>query len=370
MVGADHAGRLRPRAAGARPGPHHPQPGGGLPALPVPRRGRHQDRHQRPVHLRPRRQPLVGPLPGLRNFYVACGVMAGFSQGGGVGLALGQWISEGEPEMDVFAMGRGALRPVRDARVCARQGRGELSAALLDHLSQRRTAGGAAAEDDAGVRPPACPGRRVRRHLRPRARPLVRARGQRAGGGADLPPLQRACAVGEECRAVRGAAGLLEISNFAKYEVSGAGAGAWLGRILANPRWRGRRPPRPLAHAQPQGKAHRRLHGAKLGPGRYMVVGSGPAEAYHLRWFASNLPAKGVCVESLSASLAASPSPGPPRARCWRASPTRTSRGGVPVPVLARHGHRRLARPGGAHLIQRRARFRALGAGGLPAGAL
>jgi dimethylglycine dehydrogenase len=30
--------------------------------------------------------------------------MAGFSQGGGVGLSLAQWMVEGEPERDVFAM--------------------------------------------------------------------------------------------------------------------------------------------------------------------------------------------------------------------------------------------------------------------------
>ena len=48
--------------------------------------------------------PLVGPVPGLRNFYVACGVMAGMSQGGGVGLSLAQWIIEGEPGVDIFAM--------------------------------------------------------------------------------------------------------------------------------------------------------------------------------------------------------------------------------------------------------------------------
>ena len=48
--------------------------------------------------------PLVGPVPGLRNYWVACGVMAGFSQGGGVGLSLAQWMIEGEPGADIFGM--------------------------------------------------------------------------------------------------------------------------------------------------------------------------------------------------------------------------------------------------------------------------
>ena len=48
--------------------------------------------------------PLIGPVPGVRNYWVACGVMAGFSQGGGVGLSLAQWMIEGEPEADVYGM--------------------------------------------------------------------------------------------------------------------------------------------------------------------------------------------------------------------------------------------------------------------------
>jgi dimethylglycine dehydrogenase len=40
--------------------------------------------------------------------------------------------------------------------------------------------------------------------------------------------------VGNECRNVRDAAGLLDMSPFAKYTVSGPGAAAWLNRIFAN----------------------------------------------------------------------------------------------------------------------------------------
>src|SRR3546814_15197641 len=57
-----------------------------------------------PFTFAPDGNPLVGPVPGLHNFWCACGVMAGFSQGGGVGLMLSQWLVEGEPEMDIFAM--------------------------------------------------------------------------------------------------------------------------------------------------------------------------------------------------------------------------------------------------------------------------
>ncbi len=57
-----------------------------------------------PFTFAPDGNPLVGPVPGMRNYWSACGVMAGFSQGGGVGLMLAQWMVEGECERDTIAM--------------------------------------------------------------------------------------------------------------------------------------------------------------------------------------------------------------------------------------------------------------------------
>src|SRR3546814_2023771 len=57
-----------------------------------------------PFTFAPDGNPLIGPVRGLRNFWVACGVMAGFSQGGGVGLALANWMVEDDPGFDVWGM--------------------------------------------------------------------------------------------------------------------------------------------------------------------------------------------------------------------------------------------------------------------------
>ncbi len=57
-----------------------------------------------PFTFAPDGNPLVGPVPGMRGYWSACAVMAGFSQGGGVGKALSEWMVHGEPENDVFAM--------------------------------------------------------------------------------------------------------------------------------------------------------------------------------------------------------------------------------------------------------------------------
>ncbi|MEO8740104.1 MAG: glycine cleavage T C-terminal barrel domain-containing protein, partial [Casimicrobiaceae bacterium] len=108
--------------------------------------------------------------------------------------------------------------------------------------------------------------------------------------------------VGDECRAVRNACGLLETSSFSKYEVTGSGAIAWLERMLAN-----RLPREGRLGLSPMLNADGTLIGdftvANAGRGRYFVFGSGIAEQYHLRWFEAHLPASGVAIRGLRTEL-------------------------------------------------------------------
>jgi hypothetical protein len=57
-----------------------------------------------PFTFSPDGNPLVGPVKGLPNYWLACAVMAGFSQGGGIGLVLSRWMTENDPGQDVLAM--------------------------------------------------------------------------------------------------------------------------------------------------------------------------------------------------------------------------------------------------------------------------
>ena len=44
-------------------------------------------------------QPLIGPAPGLRNAWLACGSGFGIGEGAGAGRLLAEWIVEGQPPM-------------------------------------------------------------------------------------------------------------------------------------------------------------------------------------------------------------------------------------------------------------------------------
>ncbi|WP_245848198.1 hypothetical protein [Octadecabacter ascidiaceicola] len=47
---------------------------------------------------------LVGPVQSVPNYWLACGVMAGFLQGGGVGKTLTEWLIYGDTETDTRSM--------------------------------------------------------------------------------------------------------------------------------------------------------------------------------------------------------------------------------------------------------------------------
>ena len=94
--------------------------------------------------------PLVGPVAGKRGYWLACGVMAGFLQGGGVGKSLAEWMIHGEPEADVYGPRHRPLRRLRvEPRIYPPDDRRILRPPLRDDLSERAAARWPAAEDDA-----------------------------------------------------------------------------------------------------------------------------------------------------------------------------------------------------------------------------
>ena len=56
-----------------------------------------------PMIWSPDSNVLYGPHPDLRNYFCCNGIIPGFSQSGGMGLAAAQWIIEGESHYDMFA---------------------------------------------------------------------------------------------------------------------------------------------------------------------------------------------------------------------------------------------------------------------------
>ena len=57
-----------------------------------------------PIPYSPEGLPYIGPAHGLKNFYQCCSFSFGIAQAGGAGKTLAEWVIEGEPEWDLWAL--------------------------------------------------------------------------------------------------------------------------------------------------------------------------------------------------------------------------------------------------------------------------
>ena len=247
----------------------------------------------------PDANPIIGPVPGLRNYWVACGVMAGFSQGGGVGLSLAQWMIEGEPEADIFGMdvARYGEFASRDDYLSATVRQAYARRFVLTYPNEELPAGrpldlSAIHEDmsEAGAHFGCIWGLEV---------PLYFVSGD--PDFQETPTLKRSNAfdmIGEEVNAVRSAVGLVDITGFSRYEVSGTRSEEWLNTLLACrlPRVGGVRMAPMLA---PSGRLMGDLTVLRLADDRFWLMGSYYLQAWHMRWFNDHLPDSGVTVRNL-----------------------------------------------------------------------
>ena len=252
-----------------------------------------------PFTFAPDGNPLVGPVPGLPGYWTACAVMAGFSQGGGVGLTLAEWMVEGEPSRDVFAMD-----VARFGDYCTKS----YTRVTVTQNYQRRFAVSYPNEE----LPAGRPFRTTPAYGIWKAKNAVF--GQMYGMEAvnyiapegeepfETPSFRRSNAfpiVKEECRAVREAVGINEVHNFGKFEVTGPDAVTWLNYILAN-----RVPAIGRIALAPMLSQRGKLIGdftvTRLGEEQVQLNASYGAQAFHLRWFLEHLPETGVEVRNVS----------------------------------------------------------------------
>jgi dimethylglycine dehydrogenase len=286
-----------------------------------------------PFTFAPDGNPLVGPIRGLSNYWVATGVMAGFSQSGGVGMALANWMTGGDPGADIWGMdvarfGEWATAAYTNVKVRENYSRRwrirfpneELPAArplrttpLYERLKARGAVFGASfgLENALWFAPPGTPAEET----------ITFGRSNAHGP------------VGEEVRGVRNGLGIAEIATFGRYEVTGSGARAWLSSVLAG------RIPKPGRMAlSPMLNEPGRLIGdftvACLSETRFLVFGSGPAELYHMRWFEDRLPPSGVAVRPLRNDLLGLSVAGP-KARELLARATRQDVSNAAFPFLS-----------------------------------
>ncbi len=257
-----------------------------------------------PFTFAPDGNPLIGPVRGVQNYWSCCGVMAGFSQGSGVALALSQWMIDGEPDGDVFAMdvnrfgnfttknytiekakefyeNRFKLLCPNDEWPAARPSK---VGAIHDRLQQANAVFGSSYALEV---------------------PLWFA--PEGSEPTETPSFRRSNAhgpVGEECRAVREGVGILDGSSFAKYEVSGPDAVSYMDYLFASrlPAL-GRIRMGPLL--MPSGHLKGDMTVMRLAEDKFMIIGSGYLQEFHMLWFEQHVGDESVRIVNRSDELSA-----------------------------------------------------------------
>ncbi len=255
-----------------------------------------------PMIWSPDSNVLFGPVPELRNYFCCNGIIPGFSQSGGMGLMAAQWIIEGETHYDMFAWDMARFGGWADkAFTRARVGDQYRNRFAIHFPNQERA-----------------PGRPVRtRPVYARQMEMGAVMGLNYGwehplwfaktpGTRDTNGFTRQNwwgPVGEECRMLREHAGIIDISNFAKYRCKGPGAADWLNAVFANrmPHAVGRSCLTPLIGKR--GGIAGDFTVTRLAEDEFWIIGSGLAERYHQRFFRALPLPEGTTFESRTEAM-------------------------------------------------------------------
>jgi dimethylglycine dehydrogenase len=253
-----------------------------------------------PMIWSPDSSALFGPVPELSGYFCCNGIIPGFSQSGGLGRLAAEWIVEGEPTLDLFGWDL--------ARFGHWAGPDFTKARVGDQYAHRFAIHFPGEERAAGRPVRTRPAYGMQRDMGAKfglnfgwEHPAFFAENVDDSAGYTRQPWWDV--VRAEGEMLRARAGIIDISNFAKYRVAGPGAEDWLNALFANrmPRAVGRSCLTPLIGKR--GGIAGDFTVTRTGEQEFWIIGSGAAERFHLRFFnAVPLPA-GTTFESRTEAL-------------------------------------------------------------------
>jgi dimethylglycine dehydrogenase len=190
-----------------------------------------------PIPYTPDGNPLIGPMPGVKNAFEACVFTFGIAQAGGAGKVLAEWITTGETEWDMWSCDPRRFTGFVDDDYCIAKGMevyGHEYAMHFPHFEwpagrDKRLSSLDSRLRDAGAVMGAYNGWE-------RANWFAKAGDDLSEDSTrtwmrDGPWEER---IREECEAVRDGCGVLAISGFTRLKVKGEGARDWLDGLTAS----------------------------------------------------------------------------------------------------------------------------------------
>jgi len=244
-----------------------------------------------PIPYTPDGNPLIGPAPGLTNFYECCVFSFGISQAGGAGKILADWVVHGEPEWDMWITDpRRYTDYVTKAHVEAKAVELYQNEYAIGYPNEERPAGRPAKTSPVYER--------------------LKAKGAMFGarGGWERAAWFPASAeeaveklsfhrtnwfdtVAEECRAVAEGVAIMDLPGFSRFEVAGPGAADWLDGLIAGAL------PRvgkiSLAYmCSPRGAIVSEATITRFEDDRFWLLGAASGEWHDRDWLERHLPAE------------------------------------------------------------------------------
>ncbi len=260
--------------------------------------------------------PIVGPAPGVRNFWLNEGHSFGVTAAGGAGWQLAEWIVDGEPTIDMLGVDPRRFGPYADTGYLIEKNEEAYAKVFTVHYPD---------EERAAARPlRQTPCYQRMKNLgavfgsvygweRPNwfapqgyglseadlAKPDVLLNENHPPVNSGEKPREKWSFrrsnyfqfVGDECRNVHDSVGLMDMSAFAKCEVSGPGAEGWLNSILTNhaPAAIGRVTLSYLLTERGGVRAEFTL--TRIGPERFYLISAGAFETHDFDTLEKLLPA-------------------------------------------------------------------------------
>jgi len=248
-----------------------------------------------PIPYAPDGLPLIGPMPGVPNAFECCVFTFGIVQAGGAGKLMAEMIIEGEPETDSWAVDpRRFTDHVDRAYSIAKAietysheyamhfpqiqwpaGRPAKTSPLYDTLKEKGAVFGAY-------------GGWERADWFPRE-----GESEHMADSYDRQPWFDA--VGAECRHVAEHAGVLDLTGFSRFELTGSGARAWLEGLITG------RLPKPgriglIYFASEKGKVLTEMTATCFSEDRYWLITGAGAYWHDRDWLKARLPEDGSVV--------------------------------------------------------------------------
>lgn len=266
-----------------------------------------------PMVWSPDTSGLLGPVPGLRNYYAAVGIMTGIGSGGGLGKSVAEWIVHGAPEWDLPSLDVARFGDYFTKEFILARSSENYGTRFRMHFPKEQLHAG---------RPQRTRTSYVQQLQQgavfgvsfgwENAQYFARNEAEKDPGYA----YRRAnwmTPVAHECNALRETGGIIDTSPYAKYMISGVGAENWLDGLFINrlPEKDGRMTLCPMVNDA--GMLIADFTVTRLPGGRFFLIGSGSAKKFHERLLHDVVP-DDVTLEDLTDSHAGFSVSGP-RAR-------------------------------------------------------